>query len=166
AESGHHRCRAARGARPTAEPFRRIDTQRSDRGRTSMTDIELTSDQVRWFAEISGDVNPLHVDEAHARMTPFGRPVAHGALVVLSCLAALPPRSGRLTSLDVAFPEPVFPDRTYSLSVQSGNDDAAAEERLSVTLLDGRRVVLELEAVFDTEPWDRSSPAEPLAVSA
>lgn len=35
---------------------------------------------VMQFAELSGDHNPLHVDDAFARKTPFGQRVAHGML--------------------------------------------------------------------------------------
>jgi 3-hydroxybutyryl-CoA dehydratase len=38
------------------------------------------------FAGISGDFNPMHVNEEFARMTPFGRRIAHGALP--QCLIA------------------------------------------------------------------------------
>ncbi|HKR88063.1 MAG TPA: MaoC family dehydratase [Phenylobacterium sp.] len=35
---------------------------------------------VEAFAEVSGDVNPVHLDEAYARTTSFGGRIAHGAL--------------------------------------------------------------------------------------
>jgi acyl dehydratase len=39
------------------------------------------ADLVR-FAGVSGDFNPLHMDEEFARTTPFGRRIAHGTLVL------------------------------------------------------------------------------------
>ena len=40
----------------------------------------FTDDDVQRFIEITGDVNPLHVDDAYAAQTQFGRPVVHGML--------------------------------------------------------------------------------------
>ena len=40
----------------------------------------FTEDDVRRFIEITGDVNPLHVDEKFARATRFGGRVLHGML--------------------------------------------------------------------------------------
>lgn len=36
--------------------------------------------EIAAFAELSGDRNPLHLDDEYARDTPFGGRVAHGAL--------------------------------------------------------------------------------------
>src|SRR6202035_2821802 len=40
----------------------------------------FSADAVDAFARVSGDSNPLHVDDAFASRTSFGRRVAHGML--------------------------------------------------------------------------------------
>jgi uncharacterized OB-fold protein len=40
----------------------------------------ITETDVYLFAGISGDFNPMHVNEAFAKLTPFGTRIAHGAL--------------------------------------------------------------------------------------
>jgi 3-hydroxybutyryl-CoA dehydratase len=46
----------------------------------------ISESDVYLFAGISGDFNPLHVNEQFAKTTPFGRRIAHGALP--QCLIA------------------------------------------------------------------------------
>lgn len=48
----------------------------------------MTQDAVRQFAMLTGDHNPLHLDEDFAAESPFGRPIAHG-LLGLSLVAGL-----------------------------------------------------------------------------
>ncbi len=43
----------------------------------------ISQEKINLYAEASGDFNPIHIDEAFARQTPFGGTVAHGML----CLA-------------------------------------------------------------------------------
>ncbi len=49
-------------------------------GQRASRSLTLTSAHVRAFAEMSGDYNPLHFDEAFAARTKFGRLVVQGGL--------------------------------------------------------------------------------------
>ena len=40
----------------------------------------FTDEDVRKFAEVSLDVNPLHLDDEYAKTTIFGKRIAHGVL--------------------------------------------------------------------------------------
>jgi 3-hydroxybutyryl-CoA dehydratase len=44
------------------------------------TTREITDGLIRAFAELSGDHNPIHLDEEFAAKTRFGRRIAHGML--------------------------------------------------------------------------------------
>lgn len=42
----------------------------------------VTEADVNLFAEMTGDKDPIHLDEAYAKTTPYGRRIAHGALII------------------------------------------------------------------------------------
>lgn len=44
------------------------------------TERKVTDELIRKFAELSGDFNPIHLDEEFAGSTRFGRRIAHGML--------------------------------------------------------------------------------------
>lgn len=71
----------------------------------SERDIEL-------FAEVSGDRNPLHLDDDYAKGTPFGQRIAHGALTAsfISGILGnhLPGPGAIFTGLSMRFKRPVF----------------------------------------------------------
>lgn len=49
-------------------------------GATFSRSREVTDELIRKFAEVSGDYNPLHLDEAYAASTRFNKRIAHGML--------------------------------------------------------------------------------------
>lgn len=42
----------------------------------------LSAEDVRTFANLTGDDNPIHVDEEYAANTRFGKPIVHGVLLL------------------------------------------------------------------------------------
>ncbi|MBK7934346.1 MAG: MaoC family dehydratase [Acidobacteria bacterium] len=44
------------------------------------TSREVTDEVIRKFAEVSGDFNPIHLDDEFAKTTRFGKRIAHGML--------------------------------------------------------------------------------------
>ncbi len=44
------------------------------------TSKKITDEVIRAFAELSGDYNPIHLDEEFASKTRFGKRIAHGMI--------------------------------------------------------------------------------------
>jgi len=49
-------------------------------GDTFTISKEVTDELIRKFADVSGDHNPIHLDEEFAKTTRFGKRIAHGML--------------------------------------------------------------------------------------
>ena len=49
-------------------------------GMTAQYERQVTDEDVRAFARISGDYNPIHLDEAFAKDSIFGERITHGML--------------------------------------------------------------------------------------
>lgn len=73
---------------------------------------QIDQDHLARFAILSGDFNPLHMDENYAGTTEFGRPIVHGMLLasLLSRLVGmhLPGRRALYLSQNIDFAGPVF----------------------------------------------------------
>ncbi|HYK11374.1 MAG TPA: MaoC family dehydratase [Gemmatimonadales bacterium] len=95
-------------------------------GQKARRSLQLTADHVRQYAEISGDRNPLHFDEAFVKSTRFGRLVVQGGLTT-GLLHAL-------VAMDMPGPGTVFLSQNWKFTapVFIGDTITAEAEVLSV----------------------------------
>lgn len=81
----------------------------------------IAEEDVRAFADLTGDRNPVHLDEAYAASTRFGRRIAHGMLgaSLISAVLAneLPGRGTVYLSQTLKFTAPVFLGDTVTARV-------------------------------------------------
>src|SRR5215831_18553753 len=81
-------------------------------GQRASRSLTLSEHHVRTYAELSGDYNPLHFDEAFAARTKFGRLVVQGGLTtgLLHALVAMdmPGPGSVFLSQNWKFTAPVF----------------------------------------------------------
>jgi 3-hydroxybutyryl-CoA dehydratase len=95
----------------------------------------IADEDVRAFAELTGDRNPVHLDEEYAASTRFGRRIAHGMLgaSLISAVLAneLPGRGTVYLSQHLRFTAPVFPGDTVTARVTV---KAVREDKPVVTL--------------------------------
>jgi acyl dehydratase len=95
-------------------------------GQRAERSLTLAAAHVKTFAELTGDYNPLHFDEAFAARTKFGRLVVQGGLTT-GLLHAL-------VAMDMPGPGTVFLSQNWKFTAPVYLDDTitAAAEVLSV----------------------------------
>ncbi len=106
----------------------------------------FSEEDVRRFIEITGDVNPLHVDEAFAARTRFGHRVLHGMLtasIFSTMVGMLLPGTGAIyRSQTIRFLKPVPIGETVTA-------------HFVVRSIDRERHVLEIDSWIENESGAR-----------
>jgi acyl dehydratase len=94
-------------------------------GDTFSTSKQITDAVVRAFAELSGDFNPIHLDEEFAAKTRFGRRIAHGMIsgALISAVLGYEFRERKIVYLSqtLKFTAPVFLDDTVTATATVAN---------------------------------------------
>ncbi len=92
-----------------------MDLKIGDKFQTSK---KITDEVVRKFAELSGDFNPIHLDEDFAATTRFGRRIAHGMMsgALISAVLGYEFKERKVVYLSqtMKFIAPVFLDDTVT----------------------------------------------------
>ena len=80
--------------------------------------FQFAQSDVKKFAEITGDHNPVHLDEVYAAQTVFKKPIMHGFLsgsVFSKVFGTVYPGEGTIyLEQQMIFKRPMFVDTTYT----------------------------------------------------
>lgn len=123
-------------------------------GQTAEMSRVVGAADIEAFAEVSGDNNPVHLDEAYAKTTTFGERIAHGMLsaaYISAILGTKLPGPGAIyLSQSLRFRRPVkIGDLVIARATIKAMDDSKAfvtlETSCSVngkTVIDGEALVI------------------------
>lgn len=123
-------------------------------GDTATRTKTITDEDVRAFAAVSGDENPLHLDEDFAANTRFGKRIAHGMLSasLISAVLAndLPGQGSIYMGQTLKFVAPVFigDEITARVTVTSVRDDKPIAKLETVCVNQHNEVVIKGEATI------------------
>lgn len=113
----------------------------------------VTDEMIHTFADLTGDTNPVHLDEAYAAGTRFGRRIAHGMIaagLISATLANDLPGPGTVyLSQTLQFKAPVYPGDSITTTVEVKSIHASKPIATLGTICKNQdeQVVLEGEAV-------------------
>lgn len=129
---------------------------------TCSFEASIGEGEVRRFADLSGDFNPLHLDADYARRTEFERPIAHGALLIGQVSRVLgmhiPGTRSLILSMKVRFPKPLYYPATVLVSGNLHSFDNARETgtvHVRIVESSSGSTVLEAEVQFTLHSSER-----------
>jgi 3-hydroxybutyryl-CoA dehydratase len=112
-------------------------------GDTFKHEFFFTEEQLLGYAQLSGDINPIHVSKEYSEQTVFGKCIVHGffAISIFSKIygTLLYPEGHILISQSAKFIKPIFTDTKYIAVV-------TAKE-----LIPEKNRVIYLNEIFDIE---------------
>jgi 3-hydroxybutyryl-CoA dehydratase len=122
-------------------------------GMSASFEKTVTEADIVAFADLSGDTNPVHMDEAFAAATPFKGRIAHGMLgasLISTVFGTRLPGPGCIyVSQDLRFKAPVRIGDTVMAEVRIAEIDAAKRRvKFSCECRVGETVVIDGEAML------------------
>lgn len=97
--------------------------------------MKFSEQQLTIFAQLSHDINPLHLDEQYAHSTPFGRRVFYGCAAVLWSLGHWAKgRAFQLEFIKVNFKKPLFLDEEYQVQIEDKGHQVVVRIRKNASI--------------------------------
>jgi len=116
----------------------------------------ISEEEVTQFAAVSGDTNPLHLDDEFAEETRFDGRIVHGTLVggLISAALARIPGLVVYLSQDLEFHNPVRIGETLTAECEIVEDLGNNQYRLTTQVRNGDELAIDGEAVvlIDSAP--------------
>ena len=112
----------------------------------------ITEADIEMFAQVTGDRNPIHLDDKFAKTSRFGRRIAHGMLtasLISAVLANELPGDGSIyLAQSLLFVAPVFPgdDVTARVTVKEIREDKPVMKLETVCVNQRDEIVIRGEA--------------------
>lgn len=86
-------------------------------GQKYIEEFCISQNDVIKFSVLSGDTNPIHLDENYAKQTPFKKPIVHGFLsssIFSKVFGTSFPGEGTIyLEQNMKFLYPIYPDQKY-----------------------------------------------------
>ena len=129
--------------------------------------IFTLNDQTK-FAELSGDYNPIHIDNKYARRTQFGQVIVHGVHVVMWCLESLFKKnpSIMLAGFEVKFLQPIFLNEKINCQFDQDSNEIIAYSKdvrcVIIRLHEGSNKLSQDECYFASSQHFKRKPKEPV----
>ena len=109
-------------------------------GQKVVLERTFSLEEVIAYAKITGDDNPLHVDEEYAKNSRFGGNIVHGMFVmgvVSKILGTILPGNGTIyLGQDVRFKRPVYVDKKVFIEVEIAEIENDRNIYLNTKVLD------------------------------
>lgn len=122
---------------------------------------QFSQEEVDAFSKMSLDINPIHLDEAYAAKTLFGRRIIHGFLsgsLISAVIGNILPGEGAIyLHQDMDFRKPAYTDDvlTATVTVERINPEKHILYLNTVCTNEKKEVVIEGSAVVKYYPKDK-----------